>query len=146
MHPPFRTLARNALSAADEQLVAAALAARLQAYAPYSRFLVGAAVQTTTGKLFVGCNVENVSFGLTNCAERTAIFSAVTAGERGFSGIAIASAGGVTPCGACRQVLAEFAPALRVLIVDANADDPLREWSLGDLLPGQFFADDLAKD
>lgn len=146
MQPPFRTLARENLNAADEQLVAAALAVRLQAYAPYSRFLVGAAVQTASGKQFFGCNVENVSYGLTNCAERTAIFSAVTAGERSFTSIALASAGGVTPCGACRQVLAEFAPALRVLIVDANADDLLREWSLANLLPGMFSADDLAKD
>ncbi len=146
MQPPFRTLARENLNAADEQLVVAALAVRLQAYAPYSRFLVGAAVQTASGKQFFGCNVENVSYGLTNCAERTAIFSAVTAGERSFTSIALASAGGVTPCGACRQVLAEFAPALRVLIVDANADDLLREWSLANLLPGMFSADDLAKD
>lgn len=126
------------LSPADRELVAAALTARLQAYAPYSKFLVGAALRTPDGKQFLGCNVENASYGLTICAERTAIFSAVAAGEQQFARLAIASAGGVAPCGACRQVVAEFAPQLPILLVDAQQPDRVAEVNLADLLPGRF--------
>ena len=90
----------------NAELIQAALAARLQAYAPYSNFLVGAAVEaTSTGEVFTGCNVENASYGLTNCAERSAIFTAVGNGLRKFDKVAVASRGGVLPCGACLQVL-----------------------------------------
>ena len=122
----------------QDPLVAAALEARLRAYAPYSKFLVGAAIETTSGKIFVGCNVENCSYGLTICAERTAATSAVAAGEREFKRIALALSGAGTPCGACRQFLAEFNPRLPITIVDA--DDPTRvvETDLETLLPGRF--------
>lgn len=122
----------------QQALIAAALAARHQAYAPYSKFLVGAAVLIPQGKIFTGCNVENASYGLTICAERAAIFSAVASGFRQFSLLAIATTGGTPPCGACRQVLAEFAPDLPVLLVDADQPDQPRTASLLDLLPRAF--------
>lgn len=132
----FRSLTE--LSAEDRRLIEGALAARERAFAPYSKFLVGAALLTTAGKVFTGCNVENASYGLTICAERTAVFSAVADGEQQFARVAIASAGGVSPCGACRQVLAEFAPRLPILLVDALRADRAAEVNLGDLLPGLF--------
>lgn len=122
----------------QDPLVAAALEARLRAYAPYSKFLVGAAIETTTGKVFVGCNVENCSYGLTICAERTAATSAVAAGERDFKRIALALSGAGTPCGACRQFLAEFNPRLPITIVDADDPTCIVETDLETLLPGRF--------
>ena len=119
-------------------LIQAALGVREHAYARYSQFLVGAALLTVDGRTFVGCNVENVSYGLTNCAERSAVFSAIAAGQREFWLLAIASAGGVTPCGACRQVLMEFAPELPILLVDVNQPATIVEVNLNDLLPGAF--------
>jgi cytidine deaminase len=93
-------------------LLAQARIIRENAYAPYSHFPIGAALLTKSGKVFLGCNVENISFGLSICAERNAVFSAVAAGEREFEAIAIIadSKTPVTPCGGCRQVMAEFAP------------------------------------
>ena len=116
-------------------LLSSARAARDQAYAPYSRFAVGAALRAKNGRVFSGCNVENLSFGLTICAERNAIFSAISAGEREFEAIAIVadSKSPVTPCGACRQVMAEFAPAL--LICCGNLDGQTFESDLRQLLP-----------
>ena len=125
----------------DEQrqrLVDAALQARRPAYAPYSQFPVGAAVLTEDGQVFGGCNVENTSFGLTNCAERTAIFTAVSAGHRRFAALAVATDGGYAPCGACRQVLAEFSDDLPILIVNANSERLVEEVSLAELLPRRF--------
>ena len=119
-------------------LVAAALDVRQRAYAKYSQFFVGAALLAKDGRTFVGCNVENVSYGLTICAERSAVFAAVAAGATQFELLAIASAGGVTPCGACRQVLVEFAPDLPILLVDAEQPQVIREANLRDLLPGAF--------
>jgi len=119
-------------------LIASAIAVRQQAYAKYSDFLVGAALLAADGRVYCGCNVENVSYGLTNCAERTAAFSAVAAGQRQFVLLAIASSGGVTPCGACRQVLAEFAPELPILLVDVDRPGQVVEANLRDLLPGAF--------
>lgn len=119
-------------------LIAAAIAVRQRAYARYSDFLVGAALLAGDGQVYNGCNVENVSYGLTNCAERTAVFSAVAAGQRKFALLAIASKGGVTPCGACRQVLAEFAPELPILLVDVDQPGQVVEANLRDLLPGAF--------
>jgi cytidine deaminase len=132
----IRSLAQ--LSPEDRQSIDEALAVRQRAYAPYSGFLVGAALRTAEGTIVVGCNVENASYGLTNCAERTALFAAVAAGEKGFTRLVIASAGGVTPCGACRQVLAEFAPNLPILLVDADRPEEVAEVNLADLLPGRF--------
>lgn len=105
------------------------------AYAPYSSFKVGAAILSETGAIFTGCNVENISFGLTICAERSAIFSAIAAGERKFTALAIVAATStpIVPCGACRQILAEFSPCLRV-ISEGDSRLPL-ERNLSDLLP-----------
>lgn len=121
-----------------EQLIAAALAARGSAYAPYSDFAVGAALLAEDGTAVAGCNVENASFGLTMCAERVAVGGAVADGRREFRAIAIASAGGAAPCGACRQVLAEFCADMPVLLVDAEQPGSVVETSLGVLLPARF--------
>jgi cytidine deaminase len=101
----------------DEELLAAARAVREHAYAPYSAFAVGAALLCEDGSVVTGCNVENASYGLSQCAERVAVANAVVAGKRRFSVLAVVGPpeGVTAPCGACRQVLAEFAPALRVL-------------------------------
>ena len=126
-----------------EALVAAAWAARRNAYAPYSHFRVGAAILTTEGEIVGGCNVENISYGLTNCAERTAIFAARAAGKLGFGGariVAVAVVGrGATPpapCGACRQVLYEFGPGC--LVICENLHGARRTTSLATLLPEAF--------
>lgn len=122
----------------QHQLVDAALAARKYAYAPYSKFTVGAAVATEDEAIFRGANVENISFGLTNCAERVAVQSAVASGARQMIAVAIASRGGVTPCGACRQVLAEFGEDIKIFLVDIERPDQVNITSLADLLPGVF--------
>ena len=124
------------------QLIAKARAASQQAYAPYSKFQVGAALLGKSGSLYAGTNVENASYGLTNCAERTAVFCAVTEGERDFEAMAIASPGGVAPCGACRQVMYEFAPNLILFLIDANQHDRVIEVSLAALLPDPFTSSD----
>jgi cytidine deaminase len=118
-----------------ETLVQAASAAREQAYAPYSNFTVGAAVQTKSGAIFVGSNIENVSYGLTICAERVAIGSAVATGEREFVAIAVIAdtIDPISPCGACRQFLAEFAPDLT--IVSATTRGGRKIENLSHLLP-----------
>ena len=117
------------------ELREAAIQARLQAYAPYSRFLVGAALQTASGLVVSGCNVENVSLGLTMCAERVCVGKAIAQGEKTFQALAIIADtdAPIVPCGACRQVLAEFAPALIITswTLAGNSD----EFSLLDLLP-----------
>jgi cytidine deaminase len=121
----------------DDALIAAALETRKRAYAPYSKYLVGAAVSTADGKLFTGCNVENASYGLAICAERVAITTAVAAGHQSFETLVVATSDGESPCGACRQFAAEFGD-LRVLLV--AADDPTRitEYRLSELLPASF--------
>ena len=119
-------------------LVAAALAARERAYAPYSHFPVGAALLTAAGEIVGGANVENASYGLTICAERAAVAAAVAAGHRQFTALAIATAGGAPPCGACRQVLWEFAPDLVVWLVDSDRPGPVNEVPLRDLFPRAF--------
>ena len=121
-----------------DELIRQAIEIRKRAYAPYSKFLVGAAVRTASGKTFLGCNVENASYGLAVCAERSAVFAAITAGEKQFECMAIATQGGAMPCGACRQVLSEFNPDLPIYIVDVDKPDKIVEGSLWDLLPGAF--------
>ena len=121
-----------------QELIAAACDVQQRAYANYSDFHVGSALRTTRGRIFVGCNVENASYGLTLCAERVAVASAVAAGERQFEALAIATSGGAPPCGACRQVLAEFCEDLLILLIDVDSDGQVREVKLGDLLPGRF--------
>ena len=119
-------------------LAAAAKGASERAYCPYSRFPVGAAVRARDGALFAGCNVENASFGLTVCAERNAIFSAVGAGVRDLAALVVytPTPSPVTPCGACRQVLSEFAPDAEVICVCAGAERLMYKGS--DLLPNAF--------
>lgn len=127
----------------DQALVEAARAARAQAYVPYSRFAVGAALLTEDGVVYAGCNIENASYGLTNCAERTAIFKAVSDGHRRVAAIAVIADtdGPCSPCGACRQVLSEFGPAARVILTNLAGD--VRVTSAGELLPGAFLNSDL---
>ena len=121
-----------------EMLVLAAWQARETAYAPYSKFRVGAAVLAGTGKVYSGVNVENASFGLTICAERAAVFAAVGAGEREIRAVAVVTEAErpTPPCGACRQVLWEFGSA--AVVVAANRTGGWREWRLRDLLPDAF--------
>lgn len=125
-------------TSARDGLIQAALDAQQRAYCPYSNFPVGAALQTASGQIFQGVNVENASFGLTNCAERVAAGAAVAAGEREFTAIAVVSRGGVSPCGACRQFLAEFNPDLPIVMVDSLEPSQVHEATLDLLLPGRF--------
>lgn len=114
------------------------------AYVPYSKFPVGAALLTNDGEVFTGCNIENASFSLTNCAERTAIFKAVSEGVHDFSKIVVTanSEGPISPCGACRQVIAEFcSPEMPVILT--NRAGVTRETTVGELLPGAFTENDM---
>jgi len=126
-----------------ENLIKLAAEAREKAYAPYSHFRVGAALLGKSGRVYTGCNVENASYGLTVCAERVALFRAVAEGEREFEAIAIVTEKGVTPCGACRQVLREFGRELRVIVADIKGKQ--REYTLAELLPDDFKPEDLQK-
>ena len=119
-----------------EELVARAALAREYAYAPYSGYHVGAALLTRSGRVYLGANVENAVYSLTVCAERTAVFKAVSEGEREFEAIAVVTPNGGSPCGACRQVLREFAPNLVVYIADADGN--YRQTSVAELLPDSF--------
>lgn len=122
-------------------LIAKAMKAREQAYAPYSHFTVGAALLGKSGRVYTGCNVENASYGLSICAERAAVFKAVSEGERDFKAIAVVTEKGVTPCGACRQVLMEFGEDMQVIV--ANESGEYRVLTLRELLPEAFTPENL---
>ncbi|MDO5379211.1 MAG: cytidine deaminase [Clostridia bacterium] len=127
----------------DEKLLDMARKAREFAYAPYSGYQVGAALLAKDGRVFTGCNVENAAYGNAMCAERTALFKAVSEGVREFEAVAIAGSGSAPfPCGACRQSLYEFAPELRVLV---TWDGQVRKTTLGALLPEGFGPSALGK-
>jgi cytidine deaminase len=121
-------------------LVRAAAKARRCAIAPFSRFRVGAALLTRTGEIIAGANVESASYGLTCCAERVALFKALTSGKKNFVALAVVARapGGAMPCGACRQLLAEFAPRALVWVADSQALKKIREFSVRELLPAAF--------
>lgn len=123
-----------------QKLMRAALAARKRAIAPYSKFKVGAALLTRSGEIIGGANVENASYGLTCCAERVALFKALTEGKRNFVAVAVVARAkdGAMPCGACRQLLAEFAPRAVVFVADSARPKIIREFSVRELLPGAF--------
>ena len=123
-----------------DQLIHAAANARTGAVAPYSRFKVGAALLTRSGEIITGANVESASYGLTCCAERVALFKALTGGQKIISAVAVVARapGGPMPCGACRQLLAEYAPAARVLVADSRDLKKVREFSVRELLPEAF--------
>jgi len=120
-----------------KRLIDEAKNAQKRAYAPYSEYFVGAAVLTKSGKIYSGCNIENASYGLGNCAERTAVFKAVSEGERDIEAIAVVTRDGGCSCGACRQVLNEFNPEMLVLIA-ANEKDLYQIFTLDTLLPHDF--------
>ena len=125
------------LTAAEARLVSAAKAVRERAYAPYSKFRVGAAVETASGVIFSGANVENASYGATVCAERAAIFCMVAAGERNVTRVAVYAEGPelAMPCGLCRQVLVEHAPGADVIVAGPNGN---RKTTLAALMPEPF--------
>jgi cytidine deaminase len=125
------------VSVTDDELFAAAREARARAYAPYSKFTVGAALACADGSVVTAANVENASYGLSMCAERSAVFAAIAAGRADFVAVAVAGPDGATvpPCGACRQVLVEFAPQARVLY---QTGDGYAATTLEALLPVTF--------
>jgi len=122
------------------ELVATALRAREGAVAPYSQFKVGAAFLTKAGEIITGANVESASYGLTCCAERVALFNALTSGKRHFAAVAVVARvpGGPMPCGACRQLMAEYAPNAQVWVADCLAPEKIRSFRVCDLLPAAF--------
>ncbi|MHB9034201.1 MAG: cytidine deaminase [Anaerolineae bacterium] len=124
------------ISADWRALYEAALAARTKAYAPYSHFLVGAAVRCRSGQVYTGCNIENASYGLTVCAERVTAWKAVSAGDTELAQLVIVTEDGSPPCGACRQVLYEFAPDLTLLLADLQGHGLFT--NLKELLPNAF--------
>ena len=126
-----------------KDLVRIAQEVRKWAYVPYSEYAVGAAVLTASGRIYDGVNVENAAYPDSMCAERAAIFKAVSNGERDFEALAVVTKNGGMPCGSCRQVMAEFSPDMLVIVADAEGK-VISEQKLSDLLPGAFRADKLA--
>lgn len=126
-----------------EALISAAMYVRRWAYAPYSHYAVGAALLSESGRMYEGVNVESAAYPTTMCAERVAVFKAVSEGERRFIAIAVATSNGGTPCGACRQVLAEFGLETLVLVVDGEGAVRMQA-TVGELLPGAFTPADLS--
>ncbi len=137
----MRTVAEGTTA---ETLVAQALAARTRAYAPYSHYKVGAALLATDGSMLVGCNVENAAYPASICAERVALTSAVAQGKTSFIALAVATQDGATPCGICRQVMAELGPEMTVYIADATGN--YRTTTVQALLPDSFRAASLDAD
>ena len=129
----------------DDELVKIALKAREKAYVPYSHFKVGAALETKDGRIYEGCNIENASYGLTNCAERTAFFAALAAGCRPGDFVKLAVVGQtedvISPCGACRQVISELGSDCEIVL--ANLEGKMLKTNIQNLLPGAFGAKDL---
>lgn len=133
-----------------KELCKAAIDAMKNAYVPYSGYKVGAALLTESGRLFVGCNIENAAYTPTVCAERVAFFNAISSGERDFTSIAVAGgkngviSGAFPPCGVCRQVMAEFcAPDFTVLVV--TGEDSYKKYTLNELLPEAFTPKNIEK-
>jgi len=128
------------MAISKNKLVRAAARARQGSVAPYSKFKVGAALLTAAGEIIGGANVESASYGLTCCAERVALFKALTDGQKKFAAIAVVArwAGGPMPCGACRQLLAEFAPAAQVFVADSDDLKTIRTFTVQELLPAAF--------
>ncbi len=122
----------------DEEIVVSAVMVRQRAHAPYSKFQVGAAIRAKGGRVYAGCDMENRSFGLTVCAERNAIATAIAHGEREFEAIAIATDADppAPPCGACREVMAEFAPNLEIILVSHGKEQ--KRYKLKEIFPHQF--------
>jgi cytidine deaminase len=137
-------MTKSLTSEQREELIRLAIESRQRAYAPYSNYLVGAALVTTSGKYYCGANVENAAYPTSLCAERVAIFKAVSEGERQFLAIAVVTANGGSPCGSCRQVMAEFGLETIVLIADAEGH-LLQEATVAELLPGAFGPGHLGK-
>lgn len=128
-----------------EKLIESALHVRHWAYAPYSNYAVGAALLTESGKIYEGVNIENAAYPTGICAERVAVFKAVSEGEHRFTAIAVVTSNGGTPCGSCRQVMAEFGIDTVVLIADETGK-LVKECTVADLLPGAFLPNDLARE
>jgi cytidine deaminase len=123
----------------DQELIAIARQARDRAYAPYSNFPVGAALLGRSGQVYTGCNVENAAYPLTTCAERTALTKAISEGEHEFEAIAVVTATGATPCGACRQILREFGePEGNLRVIVANLEGSVCTFTIAELLPAGF--------
>ncbi|MBN1304838.1 MAG: cytidine deaminase [Anaerolineales bacterium] len=127
-----------------QALVDLANEARKRAYAPYSRYQVGAALRTKSGRIYTGVNIENAAYPTTICAERVAIFKAVSEGDKDFDVIAVVTENGGTPCGSCRQVMAEFGLDTAVLVADSKGQVTM-ESTVGGLLPGAFTPEDLQR-
>ncbi len=129
----------------NEELILESKKARDLAYAPYSKFKVGAALLTKDGKVYKGCNIENAAYSMTNCAERTALFKAISEGDKEFVAIAVVAdtERPVPPCGACRQVISELCPGdMKVILTNLNGI--VQELTVSELLPGAFTAEDLS--
>ena len=126
------------MTSSERNLVQAAIDVRKKAYAPYSKFNVGAALLTGDGNVFVGCNVENSSYGLAICAERNTIGAMVAAGGRTIKTIAVAASPLASPCGACRQVIVEFGDEIEIISVNPDQIEEYSRWRITDLLPDHF--------
>ena len=125
------------------QLITAALEARIRSIATYSKFQVGAALLTDKGEIITGANVESASYGLSCCAERVALFKALTDGHHIFQALAIASPGGSAPCGACRQLIVEYTKDTEILLIDSNSPEKPKSTRISELLPDAFTSEDL---